>query len=183
MEKKKPVKEKVKEKAAAVKAKLKGSKPAAAKCCVAAMLALALVGCMETMPASRATTASYRIDVTLKVADGAKGNTFNVPFTIGDGALASADSAGSTETQTSTPTMDIKPDTNIEVPVNKSGGGAQSVGSVLGDAVATGIGKLMGGGKADAATASTAKAETATATCTDGSCTDGTCSDGSCTPK
>ena len=36
MEKKKPVKEKVKEKAAAVKAKLKGSKPAAAKCCAAA---------------------------------------------------------------------------------------------------------------------------------------------------
>ena len=34
MEKKKPVKEKVKEKAAAVKAKLKGSKPAAAKMAV-----------------------------------------------------------------------------------------------------------------------------------------------------
>jgi len=173
MEKKKPVKERVKEKAAAVKAKLKGSKPAAAKCCVAAMLALALVGCMETMPASRATTASYRIDVTLKVADGAKGNTFNVPFTIGDGALASADSAGSTETQTSTPTMDIKPDTNIEVPVNKSGGGAQSVGSVLGDAAAAAVKGLM-------SKSATSGSE---ATCADGSCTDGSCADGSCTPK
>ena len=168
MEKNKPVKDKIKEKAAAVKAKLKGSKPAAAKCCILATLSFALVGCMETMPASRATTASYRIDVTLKVDEGAKGNTFNMPFTLGDGALASADSAGSTETQTATPTMDIKPDTNIEVPVNKSGGGAQSVGSVLGDAVASGIGKLMGG---DVKTGATAAAATSSSECANGSCT------------
>ena len=57
MEKKKPIKDKVKEKAAAVKAKLKGSKPAAAKCCVAAMLALAITGCTTATPASRAASA------------------------------------------------------------------------------------------------------------------------------
>lgn len=184
MTKKKPVKDKIKEKAAAVKAKLKGAKPAAAKCCILAALSLALVGCLDTAPASRATTASYRIEVAVKVADGARGNTFNVPFTIGDGALASADSAGSTETQTATPTMDVKPDIDVEVPVNKSGGGAQSVGSVLGDAVATGIGKLMeGGGKTGAAASATTKAAAAATTCADGSCTDGACVDGACNPQ
>jgi hypothetical protein len=69
--------------------------------------------------------------------------------------------------------MDIKPDTNIEVPVNKSGGGAQSVGSVLGDAAAAAVKGLM-------SKSATSGSE---ATCADGSCTDGSCADGSCTPK
>ena len=171
MGKNKPVKDKIKEKAAAVKAKLKGTKPAAAKCCILAAFSLALVGCLDTAPASRATTASYRIDVTLKIDDGSKCGTVNMPFTLGDGALASADSAGSTETQTATPTMDVKPDVDVSVPVNKSGGGAQSVGSVLGDAAAAAVKGLVGGkdAKTDAA-------------CADGSCTDGACTDGSCSP-
>ena len=33
--------------------------------------------------------------------------------TMGDGALASADSSGSTETQTATPTVDVKPDIDV----------------------------------------------------------------------
>lgn len=113
----KTIKDKIKAKAKAtkekVKGKLKGAKKAKAVA-VLAVAALALSGCLDTAPASRATTANYRIDVTVKVDDGAKGNTFNLPFTIGDGALASADSAGSTETQTTTPTMDIKPDLDIK---------------------------------------------------------------------
>ena len=175
MGKNKPVKDKIKEKAAAVKAKLKGAKPAAAKCCILAALSLALVGCLDTAPASRATTANYRIEVAVKVADGARGNTFNVPFTIGDGALASADSAGSTETQTATPTMDVKPDIDVEVPVNKSGGGAQSVGSVLGDAAASAVKGLMSKG-------TDAKTDAKQPACADGSCTTDACTDGSCTP-
>lgn len=169
--KKKPVKDKVKEKAAALKAKLKGAKPAAAKCCILAALSLALVGCLDTAPASRATTASYRIDVTVKVDGGAKCGTVNMPFTLGDGALASADSAGSTETQTATPTMDVKPDIDVEVPVNKSGGGAQSVGSVLGDAAASAIKGLTSREPANANSSA----------CADGSCADGKCTDGTCT--
>lgn len=110
----KGIKEKVKAKASAtkdkVKGKLKGKKCAAL---VALFMCAALCGCLETTPASRATTANYRIEVTVKVDDGARDNTFNLPFTIGDGALASADSAGSTETQTTTPTMDIKPDIDV----------------------------------------------------------------------
>ena len=162
MGKNKPVKDKIKEKAAAVKAKLKGAKPAAAKCCILAALSLALVGCLDTAPASRATTASYRIDVTLKIDESSKCGTVNMPFTLGDGALASADSAGSTETQTATPTMDVKPDVDVSVPVNKSGGGAQSVGSVLGDAAAAAVKGLVNG---------TPETAAKSGDCADGSCT------------
>ena len=130
----KTIKEKIKAKAKAtkekVKGKLKGAKKAKAVA-VVAVAALALSGCLDTAPASRATTANYRIDVTVKVDDGAKGNTFNLPFTIGDGALASADSAGSTETQTTTPTMDIRPD--IDVRYNDAFAGATAASrTVLG---------------------------------------------------
>ena len=152
------IKSKVKAKAKAVKAKLKGAK----KCAVALAVAALAAGCMETQPASRATTASYRIDVTLKIDEGSKCGTVNMPFTLGDGALASADSAGSTETQTATPTMDVKPDVDVSVPVNKSGGGAQSVGSVLGDAAAAAVKGLVGGKDATPSPAA----------CADGSCTD-----------
>ena len=183
MTKKKPVKDRIKEKAAAVKAKLKGAKPAAAKCCILAALSLAIVGCMDTAPASRATTANYRIDVTVKMDEGAKCGTVNMPFTLGDGAFASADSAGSTETQTATPTQDIKPDTNIDIPINKSGGGAQTVGSVLGDAAASAVkGMFSKSGTDNANAASTQKTENcADGSCTTGNCTDGNCTDGNCT--
>lgn len=78
---------------------------------LAAAAALAACGCMETQPASRATTATYG-DITVEIAEGARSNIVRV--TIGDGALASADSTGSTETQTATPTMDVKPDIDVK---------------------------------------------------------------------
>lgn len=138
---KKPAKDRVKEKAAAVKAKakaVKGKIKGAAKCAVAFALLLALAGCATSDPASRQTYATYTI--TFKFGDNVK--DVNVRNTLGDGAIASADSAGSTETMTANPTNDVKPDTNIDVPINKASG-AQSVGSVLGDAAAAGIKGLM----------------------------------------
>ena len=173
---KKGIKERVTAKASATKDKVKGKLKGARKCrecspaavALAAVFALALAGCLDTAPASRATTASYRIDVTVKVDDGARGNTFNLPFTIGDGALASADSAGSTETQTTTPTQDIKPQTDIAVPVNKAGA-AQSVGSTLGDAAASFIKGVSSSGDAKASD------------CVGGACDP--CANGACDPK
>ena len=79
---------------------------------------------METQPASRATTATYG-DIIVKIGDDAHDNS--VTITLGDGALASADSAGSTETQTATPTMDIKPD--IDVNYGTLGVGGKAGGS------------------------------------------------------
>ena len=172
---KKPTKDRVKEKAAAVKAKaksVKGRMKAAAKCAVAFALLLVFAGCATSDPASRLTKAEYG-DIKVCVEENVRDVTVNI--TIGDGAIASADSAGSTESITASPTNDVKPDTNIEVPVNKSGGGAQSVGSVLGDAVASGIkGMFSDSSKADT-TAQTNATSTATAqkseNCADGSCT------------
>ena len=181
---KKPTKDRVKEKAAAVKAKaksVKGRMKAAAKCAVAFALLLAFAGCATSDPASRLTKAEYG-DIKVCVEENVRDVTVNI--TIGDGAIASADSAGSTESITASPTNDVKPDTNIDVPINKASG-AQSVGSVLGDAVVSAVKGAFGKDGTTAAATPAAAADSAqkTATCTDGSCTDGSCADGSCTPK
>ena len=123
---KKPVKERVKEKVKAVKKRVKGKVKAA----IALFgVMLFMVGCSTATPASRATTAGYEITVKVSMDEGVKSSTVNIPFTFGDGALASADSAGSTETQTATPTLDIKPDVNLNYAQgggisNRSTGGA-----------------------------------------------------------
>ncbi len=84
-------------------------------------LSCLVCGCLETQPASRATTANYRFE--FEFDDSARNNTVNI--TLGDGALASADSSGSTETQTATPSMSIpvRVDARYNDPV-KSGGDA-----------------------------------------------------------
>lgn len=127
----KTIKGKVKAKAAAVKAKAKGIK-AKAKCCASllALLSLAsLMGCMDTNPASRQTYSTYG-DIVVKIGEAATGNVVRV--TIGDGAIASADSAGSTETQTTSPTQttDVKPDIDVEVPVTKGAAGGAAADCV-----------------------------------------------------
>lgn len=174
---KKPAKDRVKEKAAAVKAKakaVKGKIKGAAKCAVAFALLLALAGCATSDPASRLTKAEYG-DIKVCVDEHARDVTVNI--TIGDGAIASADSAGSTETMTANPTNDVKPDTNIDVPINKASG-AQSVGSVLGDAAAAGIKGLMSKSqvgsdsvKAESDSAATSRqSQTSQSDCPDGIC-------------
>jgi len=70
---------------------------------------VATCGCSTAQPASRATTAQY--EMRLSFDDSARNNTVNI--TLGDGALASADSSGSTETQTATPTIDVRPDIDV----------------------------------------------------------------------
>lgn len=119
---------------------------------------LAVAGCATSEPASRATTAKYG-DIVVTIEDGATKNTVHI--SIGDGAIASADSTGSTETLTSSPTTDIKPD--VSIPVNKAGA-SQTLGSTIGDAVA---GLVNGMGKDNSTAAST----------TDGKCADGSCED------
>lgn len=162
---KRNIKESVKAKAKSTKAKVK-SKLKKVSACVAILLVVC--GCATSEPASRATTARYG-DIVVRIGEGAKGN--KVTLTIGDGALASADSSGSTETMTSSPTNEVKPDIDVSVPVNKAGA-AQSVGSVLGDAVASLVSGIVSK-KTDSSNGSSAD-------CTDGSCSYGACTDGSC---
>lgn len=156
-QKAKAAKTKVADKVAKGKSKIKTK---AKKVCAAVLaglwLGLIVCGCATSEPASRATTARYefgsiRLD-----------NKSTLTITLGDGAIASADSTGSTETMTANPTNDVKPDIDVSVPVNKAGAG-QSVGSVLGDAVA---GLVKGASARDSSTATVAP-------CEDGSCSEG----------
>ena len=145
------IKSKVKAKAAAVKAKAKGIKAkvkakckgGCAKCTTCASLIgvlLLFAGCMDTNPASRATSnAIGDLEPTVKICIGenACSNAVSVVIrnTFGDGAIASADAAGSTETQTATPTMAVRPDVDVDVPVTKGGAASDALGSLVGGAI------------------------------------------------
>lgn len=185
--KKKPLKERVKAKAKAVKAKVK-AKIKASVAIMAAILSLVLYeGCSTATPASRATTATYQFR--FELGDNAKSVTINT--TMGDGALASADSEGSTETQTATPTLDIKPDVNLNYAqgggiTNRGTGGKGTGGKATGGAAgilesltAEGLAMLkeyVTGKKSGTVTLQKKDGSTVTAECKDGSCTfsDGT---------
>ena len=164
---------------------------------VTACALLALFGCSTATPASRATTASYDITVKVCMDEGVKSSTVNVPFTFGDGALASADSTGSTETQTATPTLDIKPDVNVNYAqgggiTNRGKGGASGAAGILESLTAEGLSMLKDyvvNKKSGTITLAKKDGTTTTAECKDGTCTfsDGTtvtaedCEN--CTPK
>lgn len=113
---------KIKDKTAKAKAKVAAKKVKVARktkraiaCVVAAiMLSVLACGCSTSVPASRSTTAAYdfgRIEVF--------GSNNTITFTIGDGAIASADSNGSSEQMTASPNNDVKPDFDLEFPTAK----------------------------------------------------------------
>lgn len=122
-----------KAKAQAKKAKIK----AKMKVVLAAFALAAICGCSTSEPASRLTKAEYG-DIIIRL-DNAWSNTVNL--TIGDGAYASADSDGSTETMTANPTntTDIKPDVNV----NTTGG---RTAGILETALSAGAALIKGDG-------------------------------------
>ena len=188
-------KEKVKAKIAEAKKKIARK----VKGCALLALSLLIVGCSTATPASRATSASYEINVKVCMDENVKSATVNVPFTFGDGALASADSSGSTETQTATSTLDIKPDVNVNYAqgggiTNRGTGGAKASGAagIIESLAAEGLATLKDwivNKKTGTVTLSKKDGTTVTADCKDGVCTfsDGTtvtqqdCED--CTPE
>lgn len=122
---------------AKIGAKVKAAKKTAPVAVLVASVAI-MCGCLDTAPASRATTATYG-DIIVKMGDKAHDN--KVEIKLGDGALASADSSGSTETQTATPTMDIRP--NLVLKYNDAIAGATAASkSVLGS-IGTGIDAVL----------------------------------------
>ena len=167
-DKKKPAKDRIKAKAKETKAKVKG-KIKASVAIMAAILSLVLYeGCSTATPASRATTAEYLIEFSL--GDAARSNT--VTFTFGDGALASADSAGSTETQTATPTTDIKPDLDLRYNDAIAGATTASKG-VLETLLSSSANKVLEMmSKKETGTVEVQKTDgtTATVQCSDGQC-------------
>ena len=157
---------KIAEKKAKIAAKC-GKK--AAKCAAFALLLSACcLGCATSDPSSRSTAATYG-DITVKF-DRACSNV--VTITIGDGAIASADSAGSTETTTATPTntTDVRPKTDVNTTGGRSAGVLESIVGAFGTWLATPSGKE--------AAANAAKCQGgACGTCPDGACADGSCTD------
>lgn len=163
----------------AAKVKAKGGKCAA----LAALVAFACVlsGCMDTNPASRANSNRFGdVEPGVKVVIGeyACSNTVSVtvPVTIGDGVLASADSAGSTETQTATPTLDIR--TKIDARYNDAISGAtaasKSVLGSIGDGL-TAVLDMMQNKKSGTVQVTKTDGTTATVKCENGQC--GFCTD------
>lgn len=142
-------------------------------------------GCSSAQPASRTTSASYDITVKVCLDENVKSTSVNVPFTFGDGALASADSSGSTESQTATPTLDIKPDINVNyaqgggITSRASGQSASGAAGFIESLTAEGLSLLKNAVKNKTTgkiTLTKKDGTTTTADCKDGSCTldDGT---------
>lgn len=177
------LKEKVKAKAKAVKDKAKALKAKAKKrgarkvaAGLVALGALCMAGCMDTAPASRATTNTFGdTEPTVKIDIGRRCRHVSVSTTVrttfGDGAIASADSTGSTETQTATPTLDIR--TRVDARYNDAISGATSASQQVLGAIAdgaTGVLELMQSKKSGRVTVTKTDGEPATVECTDGQC-------------
>lgn len=179
------IKEKVKAKVAKAREKVKAKVGKAAKCCSvlgAIVLVLAEVGCMDTNPASRATNSTDEIGDILVRFENCSNCTGTVNLTKGDSALASADSSGSTETQTATPTntTDIRPQTDVNTTGGRSAGVLESMVGAFGTWLATPSGKAAAESAAACPDGKCATGNCTTGNCADGSCTDGSCTDGSC---
>lgn len=174
---KKPIKEKmaaVKAKVKSVKRKVKGKIGGVAAVAVLAGFLAALAGCsFDTTPASRATTANITIEVRNY------GGTNSVANTVRDVAQASADSDGSTETMTATPTLDVR--TKIDARYNDAISGAtaasRSTLGLIGDGI-TGVLDLMASKKSGTVAVTKTDGTAATVKCENGQCS--FCED--CTP-
>ena len=165
--------EKVTKKITEKKAKIKGKFALVA---FALSLGVITTGCATADPSSRSTSGTYGdTEPSVKVVfeKGSYNNTATItmPITMGDAAVASADSSGSTESMTATPTntTDIKPKTDVNTTGGRSAGVLESLIGAFGTWLTTPSGKE-------------AVSSTAPANCTGGDCKDGTCKDGNCSP-
>lgn len=183
---KKPIKEKVKAKAKATKEKLKGKAKRVAAFAILFGMVAVLAGCMTPGQASRGTSnneGDVEPSVKVCIGDNSHSNTVVVTQTIthGDGAIASADSSGSTESQTQTPTFDISPKTDVRYNDALSAASTTSK-SILETLTQTGMEKVLGlmsSGGSGQVTVEKKDGTKAVVTCENGQCT--TCTD--CTPQ
>lgn len=172
------VKEKVKAKAKAVKgkiAKVKAKVKGKVKGGRVALIALALLplcGCPSANPASRTTSAAVEDPrICVDIGGGATNVAVTAYIQIHDLALASADSAGSTETQTATPTVDVR--TRIDARYNDALAAASTASrgviAQIADGV-TGVLDLMAGGKTGKVAVTKTDGTAATVQCEGGQC-------------
>ena len=183
----KSVKERVKAKAKSVKERLKGKAKNIA-IIAGALSLIAITGCMTPEQASRSTKADVgdvKSEIDVSIDEKAKSNavTITIRNTFGDGAIASADSKGSTENQTQTPNFDISPKTDLRYNDALSAASTTTKG-ILETLTETGMKKVLAmmqsGGSGTVTVGNTNGGQT-TVTCENGQCTAASCSDGSCT--
>ena len=177
-------KDKAKAKVAKGKAKVARKCGAAAKAVIAAVcLSVLFAGCMGTQTPSRSQSLTIK-DCTIKVY-GCGTETNEVPRIELATQAMSIENSG-TETQTATPTLDIKPDVNVNY---AQGGGItnRGTGGVAGTGGAAGILEKLLGSLTDEGLAAlkSALANKTNGTVTlqkkDGSTVTADCKDGSCT--
>lgn len=134
---------------------------------VAFVVAAAATGCMDTNPASRATTATVTIEIRNY------GGTNTVSNSVADVAQASADSAGSTETQTATPTLDVR--TQVDARYNDALAAASTTSKGILETLTTaGMNKvlaMMQSGGSGQVTVEKQDGTQAIVTCENGQCT------------
>jgi len=183
----KPTKEKVKEKAKAVKERVKSKAKRLASFILLFGFVAALAGCQTPGQASRGTSNNEGdVEPTVKteIGERAQSNTVSVTIKIthGDGAIASADSSGSTESQTQTPTFDISPKTDLRYNDALSAASTTSKGilETLTTAGANKVLSLMADKTTGTVEVEKKDGSTATVKCENGQCS--LCTDGSCTP-
>lgn len=174
--KKKPVKETVKAKAKAVKQKVKAKVKGCAALVALALFGIALSGCQTPNQASRGTSnenGDFEPSVDVKVNGSSNVVSVVIRNSYGDGAIASADSSGSTESQTQTPTFDIKPD--LDVHYNDAvGTGGNAVSSFVSSLTSEGFAALRNyvvNKKSGKITVTKKDGTTETLDCVDGNCT------------
>lgn len=165
------IKSKVKAKAKAIKAKVKG-KVKGGKVALIALALLPLCGCPSANPASRTTSAAVEDPrICVDIGGGATNVAVTAYIQIHDLALASADSAGSTETQTATPTVDVR--TRIDARYNDAISGAtaasKSVLGSIGDGL-TAVLDLMQSKKSGKVKVTKTDGTTGTVSCDGGQC-------------
>lgn len=185
---KESIKTKVKAKAEAVKEKLKGAKKCAALA-AALGVAAALAGCASANPASRANESGVEdVSPVVKVVlENSSSNTVSIVLknTIGDGVLASADSAGSTETQTATPTLSIP--IRVDARYNDALAAANSTSKNVLGSLGDGLGAvldMMVSKKTGTVNAKTKDGKDVVVSCENGQCSIRTdCAGGACAPS
>ena len=141
-----------------------------------AVFLCATYGCMTPNQASRGTSnENGDIEPSVDVTVNGSSNTVSVVIrgTYGDGAIASADSSGSTESQTQTPTFDISPKTDLRYNDAMAAASVTSRG-ILETLTTVGANKvlaLMQSGGSGTVVVEKADGTQATVECKDGQCT------------
>ena len=173
------IKAKVEKKTSGLKDKIKNKvNGKVGKACVAFALLLALAGCHmgEQPTAQRAQTSIFRdnrIDIRVVAATNAVYDAEGNPVAairVDIGGLTQANETSGTETMTAspsnTPTVDVKPDVDVSVPVTKTpmGQAADAAGQLIG-------GLINGATQGGSSSTCPNNGNSSGSDCTDGSCT------------